>query len=100
MLRKFTIAAATVAAIATAGLTMTPDKAEARTVIHVGIGLPGVFGGYGGYYGGYYPAYYAPRYRYRCHRHVRRIRVWSPWRHRYVWRLVRGRRHCHRVRVW
>ncbi len=40
-----------------------------------------------------------PRWRTRCHRHVRRVRVWS-YRHGH-WHVKRIRtRHCHRVRVW
>ncbi len=108
MFRKFAIAAAATAAIVTAGIAAAPQQAEAKTVVNlgIGVGLPGYYGGpYGGYYApGYYygpaPVYYAPRYRVRCHRHHRRVRVWSPRRGRYVWRTIRGPRHCHRHRVW
>ncbi len=104
MFRNFAIAAAATAAIVTAGIAAAPQQAEAKTVVNVGIGvgLPGFYGGY--YAPGYYyapaPVYYAPRYRVRCHRHHRRVRVWSPRRGRYVWRTIRGPRHCHRYRVW
>ncbi len=102
MFRKIALTAISAAVIGTAAMTATPNQAEARTTVHFGfnVGVPAPY-----YYGpGYYyapaPVYYAPRYRWKCHRHKRRVRVWSPRRGRYVWRTIRGPRHCHRVRVW
>ena len=96
MLRKFVIATAAAATLAFAGMAAAPQQAEAKTIVHIGIGFPGFYAP--GYYAPAY--YYAPRYRVRCHRTWRRVRRWNPWRGRFVWRTVRGPRRCHRVRVW
>ena len=44
--------------------------------------------------------YERPRWRTRCHRHVRRVRYWSHRHGHWHIKRIRGPRHCHRVRVW
>jgi hypothetical protein len=70
---KKTIIAAT--ALVAAFVAFQPvQEAEAKVNLHIGIGVPGYYGG--GYYGpGYYePDYYVPRRRYRPRpRYVRKL---------------------------
>lgn len=96
MFRKFALTAATLAAIAGFGLAGQTQKAEAGSVyFDLRIGIPATY--YGPYYSGYYTG---PRYRWRCHRHRRVVRFWHAGHGHWHRKVVRGPRHCRRVRVW
>jgi hypothetical protein len=95
MFRKIALTAVAIAAVTGAGVATNSSQAEAKVSLHIGVGLPGYYGG--GYYGGYYPGYYRPVYHgRRCHRHKRRVKYWSNAHGHWHKRWVRGRLHCHR----
>jgi len=128
MLRKTMLALGIAATAITGAAIATSGQAEARTDVHIGFGVNVVVPGtpvYDPYdYVPYTPVYRRhvhrrscgtrpdhpgywhvryyerPRWRTRCHRHVRRVRVWSHRHGHWHIKRIRGPRHCHRVRVW